>query len=239
MRTIVIIPAYNEADRVGETVRSVLALEKFFLLPRACSELYSGGSQGWLEVIVVDDGSTDGTADAAVFAGATVLRHYINRGQGAALQTGAEWALARGADCVVHFDADGQFDARDIIRAVNGLQESGIDVILGSRALIENNEIPITKRYLIHPVARIINWAFTGLFLSDVHNGFRALSRHAVQKIVIEQDKMAHSTEIINHIRRNKLSFEEMPVKVKYDEYGQGIRGGFRILGDLLVSWFA
>jgi len=222
MKIAVIIPAYNEAERVGETVRSVLCL----------------GEEN-LEVVVVDDGSIDGTADVAGFAGAVVVQHALNRGQGAALQTGAEWALARNADCIVHFDADGQFDARDIIRAVELLQKSGKDIILGSRTLIENDDIPKTKQYLIHPIARVINWAFTGMWLTDVHNGFRVFSREATKKITIQQDRMAHGTEIISLIRHRKLKLKEMPVKVKYNEYGQGLRGGFKILGDLMLGWFS
>jgi len=214
---------------VGETVRSIFAL----------------GEE--MRVLVVDDGSSDNTADAATFSGATVLRHSVNRGQGAALQTGTEWALAEGAEVIVHFDADGQFVAEDIATALTRLQEFPSDILLGSRYLsfwsrsgaeaIES--IPITKRYVLFPIARMVNWAFTGLWLTDVHNGFRVLSRSAAEKIFITHDGMAHNTEIIGQIRRLGLSFEEVPVRVRYRTYGQGLRGGFKILGDLLFSWFA
>lgn len=222
---------------MGETVRSVLAL----------------GDE--LEVVVVDDGSTDATGDAARFAGATVLRHSVNRGQGAALQTGTEWALAHGADVVVHFDADGQFDAADIPRALQHLQERGVDIVLGSRlsSRAEANafvipesaprgypgsSVPITKHYFLLPIARLVNWAFTGVWLTDAHNGFRVLSRRAAEQIVIHHDRMAHNTDIVAQIRERGLSFAEMPVSVRYNRYGQGLGGGVKIVADLLVGWF-
>src|SRR3989344_8703195 len=220
MRTVIVMPAYNEGKRVGDTVRSIFALGQD------------------IHIVVIDDGSTDDTMLAAQEAGATVIRHTVNRGQGAALQTGTEWVLAHGADYIVHFDADGQFDAADIVRAVSRFSESAPDVILGSRMLASGNAVPITKKYFLFPIARIVNWAFTGLWLTDVHNGFRVLSRRAAERIIIEEDGMAHNTEIINHIRRAGLTFSEMPVTVRYHRYGQGLRGGFKIVGDLLLSWF-
>lgn len=219
MRTMVVIPAYQEGSRVGGTVRSVLLL---------------GGE---VQVVVVDDGSLDGTSDAARFAGATVLRHTVNRGQGAALQTGTEWALAHGADYIVHFDADGQFDAADILRAVDYLTAHNVALVLGSR-MLRDNSIPKTKRYLLLPIARLVNWAFTGVWLTDAHNGFRVFSRRATEQIVIHHDRMAHNTDIVAQIRERGLSFAEMPVTVRYDHYGQGLGGGVKIVADLLVGWF-
>ena len=217
MRITVVIPAFNEAARLGETVRAIFAL-----------------GHGY-DVVVVDDGSEDGTSDAALFSGATVLRHAVNRGQGAALQTGTEWALAHDADAIVHFDADGQFDAADIPRACVLLEERGVDVVLGSRLRLN---VPATKRYLLLPVARIVNWAFTGVWLTDAHNGFRVFSRSAAEQIVISNDRMAHNTDIVAQIRERGLSFAEMPVAVHYDRYGQGVGGGVKIVADLLVGWF-
>ncbi|OGL88377.1 hypothetical protein A3H75_03420 [Candidatus Uhrbacteria bacterium RIFCSPLOWO2_02_FULL_51_9] len=248
MRTVVVLPAFNEAARIRETVRAIFALEHGY------------------KVVVVDDGSEDGTGEAARFAGATVLRHAVNRGQGAALQTGTEWALAQGVDAIVHFDADGQFDAADIPRAVDHLAERGVDIVLGSRLLrlssraesrdlnveisplprIKSgvgrndifNSIPATKRYVILPIARFVNWAFTGVWLTDAHNGFRVLSRRAAEQIVIHHDRMAHNTDIVAQIREREISFAEMPIRVRYNRYGQGLGGGVKIVADLLVGWF-
>ncbi|MBI4098869.1 MAG: glycosyltransferase family 2 protein [Candidatus Magasanikbacteria bacterium] len=247
MQTTIVIPAYNEGGRVGETIRAIFALERGY------------------KVVVVDDGSVDGTSDAARFAGATVLRHAVNRGQGAALQTGTEWALARGADHIVHFDADGQFDAADILRGIALLVESSLDVVLGSRIVIppdqspgqairdpvnlldprfrgddnqNRNTIPFTKRYVLFPIARLVNWAFTGVWLTDAHNGFRVLSRRAAEQIVIHHDRMAHNTDIVAQIREREISFAEMPIHVRYNRYGQGLGGGVKIVADLLIGWF-
>lgn len=214
--TVVVIPAYNEGERLGTTLEGLRGLP--------------------YDLVVVDDGSTDDTA--ARGAGVTVLRHHLNRGQGAALQTGTNWALQKKASFVVHFDADGQFEPSDIGRALDILRAGSADVVLGSRFLGQDNQLPFTKRYLIFPVARFINWAFSGMWLSDVHNGFRAMTAQAAAQLNITADRMAHNTHIVSQIRKQKLSYQEMPVSVYYHRYGQGVRGGIRILSDLLIGFF-
>lgn len=211
----VIIPAYNEAKNIG----------------RVISGLFSHGLQN---IIVVDDGSTDQTAEIARSAGAIVLCHEVNRGQGASLQTGNEYALAHGASEVVHFDADGQFNPADITKALEVKKSKNIDVVLGSRFLDNRSQIPWTKKYIILPIARLVNWFLTGLRLTDAHNGFRILSRHALETISISQDRMAHNSEIIQQIRQKNLSYLEYPVEVTYNEYGQGVGGGLKIIWEIL-----
>lgn len=213
----VVVPAYNEAENIGRVVRGLF-------------------EQGWQRVIVVDDGSLDDTAKLAAEAGALVLRHEINRGQGAALQTGDEGALALGAEFVVHFDADGQFSPADIAPALRALQTQGVEVVWGSRFLDGRSQIPWLKKYIILPVSRWVNYLFTGMRLSDAHNGFRILTRRAAEAIAIRQDGMAHNTEIVRQIKKNNLKWVEYPVEVRYLEYGQGITGGLKIVGDLLWS---
>lgn len=215
----VIVPAYNEEKKIG----------------RVLSGLFSHGQKN---VVVVDDGSTDNTAQVAANAGAVVLKHEINRGQGAALQTGNEFALKNGADIVVHFDADDQFNPADIDTALSVMQNKGVDVLLGSRFLDNRSKIPWTKKHIILPISRLINRIITGLNLTDVHNGFRILSRHALEKIYISQDRMAHNSEIIKQIKENNLKFIEHPVEVKYFRYGQGVDGGIKILQDILAAKF-
>ncbi|OGH91351.1 MAG: hypothetical protein A2534_03680 [Candidatus Magasanikbacteria bacterium RIFOXYD2_FULL_39_9] len=215
----VIVPAYNEEKNIG----------------RVLGGLFSHGHKN---VVVVDDGSTDNTAQAAAEAGATVLRHEVNRGQGAALQTGNDFALQKGASVVVHFDADGQFNPADIEIALGAMKNNNADVLLGSRFLDNRSEIPWTKKYIVLPISRFINRLLTGLKLTDVHNGFRILSRPALEKINISQDRMAHNSEIIKQIRQHKLNFVEHPVEVKYFKYGQGVDGGIKILQDILAAKF-
>ncbi len=211
----VIVPAYNEAKNIGRVISGLF-------------------SQGLQNIIVVDDGSTDQTASIAGAAGAIVLRHEVNRGQGASLQTGNEYALAHGVSAVVHFDADGQFNPVDIAKAFAVMKDKNIEVVLGSRFLDNRSKMPWTKKYIVLPVARLINHLLTGLKLTDVHNGFRILSRTALEKIKISQDRMAHNSEIIKQIKQKKLSYLEYPVEVTYNEYGQGVGGGIRIIWEIL-----
>lgn len=215
----IVVPAYNEAKNIGRVIRDLF-------------------QRGYKDVVVVDDGSSDDTYLEAKKLGAWVLRHEINRGQGAALQTGNEYALARGAEIIVHFDADTQMNPEDIMGAIEKLQKENLDVVLGSRFLGNTAGMPWTKRYFILPLARLFNNIFSGLNLTDVHNGFRVLSRAAAEKIVIDQDGMAHNSEIPAQIKKNNLKYKEFPVQFVYTEYGQGMAGGIKILRDLFLNKF-
>lgn len=214
----IVIPAYNEEENITGVISGLIAL-------------YPGA-----KIVVVDDGSEDGTVEAASQARAIVLKHLINRGQGAALATGTEYALSQGADIIVHFDADGQFEARDVAALVEPIKNGQAEVVLGSRFLNRANHIPFSKKYFILPLARAVNFLFTGLWLSDAHNGLRALSRRAAESIKIEQDRMAHNSEIIAQLKKNNLKFVEVPVRVVYHRYGQGFWGGLKIIKDLIFQ---
>lgn len=213
------VPAYNEEETIGRVIRGLF-------------------EQGFMQVVVVDDGSDDRTGEEAKAVGAVVLKHPVNRGQGAALQTGNEYALRKEGDVVVHFDADGQFNPADIVGAVRALKSQALDVVLGSRFLDSRSRIPWLKRYVVFPISRWINFVFTGVKLTDAHNGFRVLNRRALKNIQITQDGMAHNSEIVSQIRKKNLRFVEVPVEVIYHEYGQGVGGGVRILLDLLLGIF-
>ncbi len=213
MKVFVVIPSYNEAHNIEAVLAS---LQKYNY-----------------QIVVVDDGSSDQTAHLASRAGAIVLRHEINRGQGAALYTGTLYALDQGADIIVHFDADGQFVASEISRVIEPLVEGRADIVFGSKFL-QANQIPPLKKFLIIKPAIWLNNFLTGLKLSDVHNGFRALSRVAAQKIQIKQDAMAHASEIVAQTKKLGLRYQEVPVTVLYREFGQGFGGGVKIL----IDWF-
>jgi len=215
----VIIPAHNEAERIGRVIRGLF-------------------EHGWKNVVVVDDGSSDNTAEVARAEGVNLVRHEINRGQGAALQTGNEYAWAQSAEIIVHFDGDDQFDAGDIKGAVELLQNNSLDVVLGSKILDNRSLIPGLKKYFIIPIGRVVNFLMTGVWLTDVHNGFRVLTPLATEKIVITQDGMAHNSDILRQIKKLKLPFAEYPVKVVYHEFGQGTGGGVKIIFDWLISLF-
>lgn len=215
----VVIPALNEATVVGEVIADVR---------RVCPN-----------VVLVDDGSSDGTDEAARRAGAQVLRHVINLGQGAALQTGITWALRRGATHVVTFDADGQHDPAEIAPAIEALKREGADVALGSR--FKGQAVGLTaRRRLLLQAARLVNYVFTGLYLSDAHNGFRAFTARGASKILLRQAGMAHATEIVGQIASAKLKFVEVPVTIRYTGYsvakGQRLSNSVHILIDLLLK---
>lgn len=215
----IVIPAYNEEKTIGRVISGLF-------------------DHGYRNIVVVDDGSVDRTSEVAKKLGVFVLRHELNRGQGAALQTGNEFAILKGADIVVHFDGDGQLNPADIEIVVDAMNKNGADVALGSRFLDNRSNLPWTKKHLVFPCARVINRIFTGVSLTDVHNGFRVLSRKALDKIFINQDRMAHNSEIIKQIKKNNLKYIEAPVQVTYNEYGQGLRGGIKVFFDLVQDIF-
>lgn len=226
----VVVPAYNEEKSIGRVIRGL------FGVARGLTQMGDGLTR--MSIVVVDDGSDDATARLAKEAGAQVLSHQVNRGQGAALQTGDEYALKRGAEAVVHFDADGQFNPTDIAAALKIIESGQADAVFGSRFLDNRSKIPFIKKYFILPVSRAVNNFLTGAKLTDAHNGFRALSRKALLKINITQDGMAHNTEIVRQIKKSGLKFTEMPVEVTYAEYGQGIGEGLKILRDIIFNKF-
>lgn len=213
----IVVPAYNEEDNIGYVIQSLF-------------------QNNFKNIVVVDDGSSDDTARVAFENGAIVLRHVINRGQGAALDTGNQFLKNSDVDLVVHFDADRQFNPKDISVAISLLKEKNLDIILGSRFLDNRSKIPFFKKHFIFPIGRLVNYIFTGVKLTDVHNGFRIISKKALSKIKINQDRMAHNSEIIAQIKKHNLNFGECPVEVVYYEYGQGIGGGIKIIRDLFLS---
>ena len=177
----VVIPSYNEGSVLRRTVES--------LLP--CG----------YEVVVVDDGSREDPRSMLADLPVHYLRHPINLGQGAALQTGMDYAKAQGAEAVVHFDADGQHDENDIPKFLEALA-AGADVVVGSRFLRQSDLalVPRGKRILLR-CARLVNGLFTGMWLTDAHNGFRALGCKALEVIDLTENRMAHATEIMSQIR--------------------------------------
>lgn len=223
MKIIAIIPAYNEEKRVAASVRDA--------------------SQFVHAVVVVDDCSADATYEVAQEAGAVVLRHPMNRGQGAALQTGTDYALQDlGADVIVHFDADGQMRGEDIPFMVEPIKNSEAHIVLGSRFLGEASEgMPfIRKMTLLAGI--MITWMISGIRVSDTHNGFRALSKEAAETMRITLDRMAHASEILDQIQVNKIAYTERAVRIRYTEEtlakGNSVWTGFVILKDVFKDKF-
>lgn len=219
MNIFIIIPAYNEDQTLSQVLTE---LKKYYQ-----------------NIIVVDDGSTDNTYQQALAAEVKVLSHLSNRGQGAAIATGIKYALNQRAEIVVTFDADGQHHVEDIQQLVQPIIKKQVAVVLGSRFLDKKPKIPLIRKIILKS-GIIFTWLVSGIKLTDVHNGLRAFSRQAAAVIKIQQDWMAHSSEIIDEIKRNKLSFKEVPVAVSYTKYslakGQTAIDTLKIVKDIIFK---
>ncbi len=212
----VIVPAYNEAAVIGQIV----------------SDLVERG----YTVAVIDDGSDDGTGIPARAAGAAVVTHPINLGQGAALQTGIQFALRQGADYLVTFDADGQHRPADIDSLIDALLTQNADFALGSRFLGASVDMPTSRRLLLRAATWFTRMT-TGLRVSDTHNGLRAMTGRGASKIRLRQNRMAHASELLHEIVRSGLGYVEVPVTIEYNAYslakGQRLADSLKILVDL------
>ena len=229
-----VMPAYNEEKNISQTIEGVA--------PRFDS------------LVVVVDGGTDSTYLRAlemkqklskINSNIFVLKHKINRGQGAALETGNLFSIKMGADMVVHFDADGQFLADEIPDLLLPVEKENFDIVFGSRFLGKDSNMPFFKKHIIMRLGRLANKIFLGLQLSDPQNGFRVMSKRALELIRIEQDGSAHCSEILAKTSKYNLKFREVPVTVKYFDFGQGLfsgkgrgKGGLVILKDLFLAKF-
>ena len=194
----VVIAAYNEARAIGRVLGELASLP--------------------YRVVVVDDGSADATAELAARAGAEVLRHPINLGQGAALQAGIDYALLRGASHVVTFDADGQHRAEDIAALIAALSAHDADFALGSRFRGAAVDLPPLRRLMLR-AATAFTRATTGLDVTDAHNGLRAMTRRGAARIRLRQNRMAHASEILHQIAASGLRYVEVPVTIQYSRY--------------------
>ena len=217
--TWVVIPAFNEAPVIGGVVAGV---HTFF--PR---------------VLVVDDASSDDTAAVARAAGAYTARHPLNLGQGAALQTGFDAALARGARYVVTFDADGQHSTTDAAAMVAAARAENLAVVLGSRFLEGPSPVGWLKRIVLRTAAAVSSHT-SGMRLTDAHNGLRVLRRDVLAQLDLRQNRMAHASEIIRQIGATGMPWREFPVHIVYTDYsrakGQSLWNSVNILVDLLFS---
>lgn len=189
-------------------------------------------------VVCIDDGSHDGSATQARAAGAAVVVHPINLGQGASLQTGFEYALSDPEMTeVITFDADGQHLVEDAAGMVKKLRAENLDVVIGSRFLDERTELGAAKRLVLRTAAAYTR-ATTGLALTDAHNGLRVLNRSLVEQIDLEQNRMAHASELIDQIAESNVKWAEYPTHILYSEYskakGQSLLNSVNILVEIL-----
>jgi glycosyltransferase involved in cell wall biosynthesis len=215
----IVIPAYNEGPRLKDTLQGL------------CGR--------YRNLVVVDDGSADDTGAAALTCPVWLLRHVVNCGQGAALQTGIDFALRQGAAIIVTFDADGQHSADEIERLVEPVRAGRCDVALGSRFLGEAVGM-VWTRWLVLKLGVLFTRVFSRIHVTDTHNGLRALNRRAAGAIRITQNRMAHASEILDQIRLHGLRYVEVPVTIRYTEAtrekGQSSWNALRIVGQLILG---
>jgi glycosyltransferase involved in cell wall biosynthesis len=212
----IVVPAFNEAGVIGDVItdlRSVFA-----------------------NVVCVDDGSADGTGDVAVRAGAHLVRHPVNLGQGAAIQTGVEYARSQpGARVFATFDADGQHRVEDVVTMIDRLDSGDVDIVIGTRVGPGVSRPPLLKR-LVLQTAVWLSPRGRRLGLTDTNNGLRVFNKTVADGLDITMNGMSHATEFVMLIAENHWRVAEQPVEVLYTEYssakGQPLLNGVNIVVD-------
>jgi len=213
----VVVPAFNEAAVIGTVI----------------GELRSR----FPHVVCIDDGSSDGTADIALEAGAHVVSHPVNLGQGAAIQTGVEYARSQpGAGVFATFDADGQHRVTDVTSMVDRLRRGDVDIVIGTRfASAGTGQTPLPKRVVLRTAAWL-SPASRRLGLTDSHNGLRVFNRTVADNLALTMNGMSHAGEFVSLIDENHWRATEHPVEILYTDYsiskGQPLLNGVNIVFD-------
>lgn len=221
--TWIVVPAFNEAEVIRQVIMPLTT--KYY------------------QVVVVDDASTDQTLQELKKLPVDICHHSVNLGQGAALQTGISYALAKGAKYLVTFDADGQHDVNDIPKLLAPLYSGDFDVVLGTRFGVSGEAagIPMARRRMLI-LAVIYTRLTVGLRVTDTHNGYRAFTAEAAEKLDITLNKMAHASQILNQISQHSMRYTEVPVTVKYTTYtlakGQKTGDFVNIIWDSMMGLF-
>jgi glycosyltransferase involved in cell wall biosynthesis len=215
----VIVPIFNEEQVVRSIVQSLVA-EKF-------------------TTVIVDDGSSDNSLQSISDLSVKILKHSTNFGQGAALQTGFEFAKKNpNLEIFVTFDADGQHQTKDIKNIIAPIKENKVDIVFGTRFQDDKTQMPLLKRIILKIAIKYTNLS-TGVPLTDAHNGFRAMNRTALNEMKLNLNGMAHASEIVTVAHKANLRVAEIPVEILYTKYskakGQSILNSINILSDLFL----
>jgi glycosyltransferase involved in cell wall biosynthesis len=216
----VIVPAFNEASVIADVLADLRAI--------------------FPNVVCVDDGSTDGTADVARTAGAHLVRHPVNLGQGAAIQTGVEYARSRpGAAVFVTFDADGQHCTKDVVAMIDRLTAEDVDLVIGTRfGPGAVSHTPPVKRFVLRAAAWL-SPRNRALGLTDAHNGLRVFDKLVADELDLTMSGMSHASEIIALAVEKRWRVTEEPVEILYTDYsmskGQPLINGVNIVFDGLL----
>jgi len=221
-KLLIILPAFNEAKIIGKVLKGLKDLN----VPLKT------------EICVVNDGSTDKTALISRQAGATVLTHVINRGLGASLSTGLEYAKITRADFAITMDSDGQHDPSDLLNILKPLINNSADVIIGSRLLENQSEMPFLRR-VNNKLFNLLTYFLFGVNTTDSLSGFRGFNSQAIRLINLKTDRMEVSNEFFTEIKHHRLRLAEVPIKVIYTPYSiaKGVKPGavFAIIFKLLL----
>lgn len=198
-KIVILMTAYNEARVIGEVLEGLL-------------------NSGYKNIVVVDDGSTDETSNIAEKYNVYLLRHILNRGKGASLQTGTDFIMNKDFEVIVHFDADGQHSPEDVENLIRPIFYENYDVAFGSRFLGKTENMPLMRKILLKLGIFISNLLY-GVRLTDVHNGLRAFKRDVFKKITLTEDRFAYASELLEKVVVNKFRYKEVPVKITYTKY--------------------
>ncbi|MHA6334500.1 glycosyltransferase family 2 protein [Qipengyuania sp. CAU 1752] len=196
-KLVIQIPCFNEADHIADTVRA---------LPRHIDGIDS------IEILVIDDGSRDGTAQAAAAAGVHhIVHHRGNRGLAAAFQSGVDRALCEGADIIVNTDADGQYEGEDVAALVRPLIDLDADIVVGDRGVRENAHFgPVKKRLQV--IGSMVVRRLSRTEIADAVSGFRAFTREAAQRIFITTD-FSYTTDMLIQAGRKRMRIVSVPIR--------------------------
>lgn len=215
-KIFIVIPAWNEEKNIAPVLDKLV--------------------QKYKNIVVIDDASSDNTVSVVKKYPVILLKNIINRGQGASLQTGNDYALKNGADIIVHFDADGQFLVEEINDLINPIINDDYDIVFGSRFMDKKSKIPWSKKNILFPLGRLVNRIIFGIKTTDPQSGFRAMTGSTAKKIIIENNGMAHCSEILHKTFKYKLKVKEVPMTVIYNKFGQNFSGGITIIKDLIIK---
>jgi len=200
MKTYIILPAYCEEKIIKKVIKDIQ-------------------KEGYNNIIVVDDGSDDKTYEQALSTGVITLQHPINRGKGAATQTGIDVAKLLNADIIVTMDSDGQHNPKDIKKLIKPIIDKKADVVIGSR-MINNKDMP-KSRIIMNKIANIITYIFFGIMVTDSQSGFRAYNKKVYNSVYTYLDRYEFESEMLGQIKNANLKIKEVPIKVIYTDYSK------------------
>jgi glycosyltransferase involved in cell wall biosynthesis len=216
----IIVPAFNEASVIGDVIADIRSV--------------------FDHIVCVDDGSRDDTGAIALSAGAHVVQHPVNLGQGAAIQTGVEYARRQpGAKVFATFDADGQHRVKDLVHMIDRLSADDVDLVVGTRfAEPAVSRTPFSKRIILRTAAWLSPHS-RRLGLTDTHNGLRVFNKKVADALDLNMSGMSHASEFIALAYQNHWRVTEEPVEILYTDYskskGQPLLNGVNIVFDGLL----